>query len=797
MSALADRPTNPVVGNRAAHESAALHVTGAAMYTDDLAAQTAGVLTAWPVQSTNAHARVTVDVSGAYAVPGVVRVLTADDVPGVNDAGIKHDEPLFPDEAMFYGHALVWVLGETQEAARLGAAAVTVEYESLPSLITVQDAIDAESYQGIARTVERGDAASALASSAHVFEGVSEFGGQEHFYLETQASFAVRDSEGQYFVQCSTQHPSETQDIVAHVLNIPANEVTVQSLRMGGAFGGKEMQSHGFAAIAALGAKLTGRPVRLRLNRTQDITMTGKRHPFRIEWKVGFDSDGLLQGLDAVLTCDGGWSLDLSEPVLGRALCHIDNAYWIPNVHAHGRIAKTNKASNTAFRGFGGPQGVFLIEDILGRSAAAMGIDPIELREKNFYQQGQSTPYGQLVKDAARTGMIWNQLRDEADIDERRAEIEKFNANSPHAKRALAMTPVKFGISFNFAAFNQAGALVHVYKDGSVLINHGGTEMGQGLHTKMLQVAATALGLELHQVRLAPTRTDKVPNTSATAASSGADLNGGAVKNACEQIRERMADVAARLLNVDARDVRFSAGLITGLGNTSQTLTFGEVANAAYLQRVQLFAAGYYRTEGLHWNPEIMQGSPFKYFAYGCAATEVEVDEFTGAYRVRRVDIVHDVGDSLSPMLDIGQIEGAYVQGVGWLTLEELRWDASDGPNRGRLQTQSASTYKLPSFSEMPEEFNVRLFENAREDGAVYGSKAVGEPPFMLAFSAREALREAVAAFGPDRHIVELGSPATPEAVFWAVQAAQEAADPASAAQSVHAGAAHELAAVR
>lgn len=777
MSALADRPANPIVGHRAAHESAALHVTGAAMYTDDLAAHTAGVLTAWPVQSTNAHAKVTIDVSGAYEVPGVVRVLTAEDVPGVNDAGIKHDEPLFPSEAMFYGHALVWVLGETQEAARRGAERVKVEYEPLPSLITVQDAIDAESYQGIARTVQRGDAASALASAAHVFEGVTEFGGQEHFYLETHASLAIRDSEGQYFVQCSTQHPSETQEIIAHVLGITSSEVTVQSLRMGGAFGGKEMQPHGLAAIAALGAKLTGRPVRLRLNRTQDITMTGKRHPFHISWKVGFDADGMLQGLDAVLTCDGGWSLDLSEPVLGRALCHLDNAYWIPNVHAYGRIAKTNKASNTAFRGFGGPQGVFLIEDILGRVAPALGIDPLELREKNFYQAGHTTPYGQLVKDAPRMGAIWSELREEAEIEARRTEIAEFNARSPHIKRGLALTPIKFGISFNFAAFNQAGALVHVYKDGSVLINHGGTEMGQGLHTKMMQVAATALGLELHQVRLAPTRTDKVPNTSATAASSGTDLNGGAVKNACEQIRERMAAVAGRLLNADARDVQFEGGYVTAFGNLSQRLTFAEVANAAYLQRVQLFAAGYYRTEGLHWNPEIMQGSPFKYFSYGAAATEVEVDEFTGLYSVRRVDIIHDVGDSLSPMLDIGQIEGAYVQGVGWLTLEELRWDESDGPNRGRLQTQSASTYKLPSFSEMPEQFHVRLFENAREDGAVYGSKAVGEPPFMLAFSAREALRQAVGEFGPAGHMVELRSPATPEAVFWAVRSAQQAAE--------------------
>ena len=776
MSALADRPKNPVVGKPAPHESAVLHVTGAAMYTDDLAAHSAGVLTAWPVQSTNAHARVTVDVSPAYEVPGVVRVLTADDVPGVNDAGIKHDEPLFPSESRFYGHALVWVLGETQEAARLGAAAVKVEYEPLPAIITVEEAIAAESYQSVARTVARGDAASALADAAHVFEGVTQFGGQEHFYLETHASFAVRDSEGQYFVQCSTQHPSETQEIISHVLGITSSEVTVQSLRMGGGFGGKEMQPHGFAAIACIGAKLTGRPVRLRLTRTQDLTMTGKRHPFHITWKAGFSEDGRIQALDATLTADGGWSLDLSEPVLARALCHLDNSYWIPNVHALGRIAKTNKTSNTAYRGFGGPQGVFLIEDILGRVAPKLGIDPLELRELNFYRPGQKTPYGQVVKDAERLEIIWNQLRDASELDARRAGVAEFNRTHDDVKRAISMTPIKFGISFNFPAFNQAGALVLIYKDGSVLINHGGTEMGQGLHTKMMQIAATALGLELHQVRLAPTRTDKVPNTSATAASSGADLNGGAVKNACDQLRERLAKVAGRLLNVDERDVRFSGGYVTGLGNREQRLTFAEVANAAYHQRVQLSAAGYYRTEGLHWNPDLMQGEPFKYFAYGCAASEVEIDGFTGAYTVRRVDIIHDVGDSLSPMLDIGQIEGAFVQGLGWLTLEELRWDESDGPHRGRLQTQSASTYKLPSFSEMPEQFTVKLFENAREDGAVYGSKAVGEPPFMLAFSVREALRDAVAAFGPAGHSVDLGSPATPEAVFWAVQDARDAA---------------------
>ena len=789
MSELAARPADAVVGIPTPHESATLHVTGRAMYTDDLAVRTSGVLTAWPVQSTNAHARVTIDVSGAYAVPGVVRVLTADDVPGVNDAGVKSDEPLFPSEAMYYGHALVWVLGETPEAARLGAAAVTVRYEPLPSLITVVEAIDAGSFQGAALTVQRGDAATALTTAPFVFEGVTEFGGQEHFYLETNASLAHLDSEGQYFVECSTQHPSETQEIVAHVLGIPSNRVTVQALRMGGGFGGKEMQPHGLAAIAALGAGLTGRPVRLRLNRTQDITMTGKRHPFHIAWRAGFDADGAILALEATLTSDGGWCLDLSEPVLSRALCHFDNAYWIPHVNVHGRVAKTNKTSNTAFRGFGGPQGVFLIEDILGRVAPVLGVEPIALRRRNFYQPGQATPYGQPVKDAERMHAIWDQVRGEADVDARRVSTALFNAQHKHVKRAIAMTPIKFGISFNYTASNQAGALVHVYKDGSVLVNHGGTEMGQGLHTKMLQVAATALGVPLQQERLAPTRTDKVPNTSATAASSGADLNGAAVKNACDQIRDRMTPVAARLLGVDDADVRFSGGRVTAPG-VERALTFAEVASASYFARVQLFAAGYYRTEGLHWDGVRMQGSPFKYFAYGVAATEVEVDGFTGAYRVRRVDIVHDVGDSLSPQIDLGQIEGGYVQGVGWLTLEELRWDTGDGPDRGRLLTQSASTYKLPSFSEMPEQFNVRLFADAREDGAVYGSKAVGEPPLMLAFSAREAIREAVGAFGPTGRTVELGSPATPEAVFWAIRSARAAALDASADRPVAAAAA-------
>ncbi|MDG4861787.1 xanthine dehydrogenase molybdopterin binding subunit [Streptomyces sp. T-3] len=780
MSHLSELPEKPVVGVSMPHESAFQHVTGTALYTDDLVQRTKDVLHAYPVQVMKARGRITdLRTKPALAVPGVVRVLTKDDVPGVNDAGMKHDEPLFPDEVMFHGHAVAWVLGETLEAARLGAAAVEVDLEELPSLVSLQDAMEAGSYHGAQPLMVHGDIDAGFAESAHVIEGEFQFAGQEHFYLETHAALALIDENEQVFIQSSTQHPSETQEIVSHVLGVPSHEITVQCLRMGGGFGGKEMQPHGFAAVAALGAKLTGRPVRFRLNRTQDLTMSGKRHGFHAKWKIGFDADGRIQALDAALVADGGWSLDLSEPVLARALCHIDNTYWIPNARVAGRIAKTNTVSNTAFRGFGGPQGMIVIEDILGRCAPQLGLDPMELRERNFYQpgQGQTTPYGQPVTQADRISAVWEQVKENGGIADRKREIAAFNAAHPNTKRALAITGIKFGISFNLTAFNQGGALVLIYKDGSVLINHGGTEMGQGLHTKMMQVAATTLGIPLHKVRLAPTRTDKVPNTSATAASSGADLNGGAIKNACEQLRERLLQVAGSQLGSNASDVRIVEGVARALGSDKE-LAWDDLVRTAYFQRVQLSASGYYRTEGLHWDAKSFRGSPFKYFANGAAATEVEVDGFTGAYRIRRVDIVHDVGDSLSPMIDIGQVEGGFVQGAGWLTLEDLRWDTTDGPNRGRLQTQAASTYKLPSFSEMPEEFNVTLLENATEEGAVYGSKAVGEPPLMLAFSVREALRQAAAAFGPSGVSVDLASPATPEAVFWAIEKAREADAP-------------------
>lgn len=765
-----------VVGQAIPHESAREHVTGRALYTDDLLPRYPQTLHAWPVQAPHAHARVLrLEPAPAYRVPGVVRVLTAQDVPGLNDAGIKADEPLFPAEVMYHGQVVAWVLAETEEAARLGAAQVVVEYQPLPAILTIQEAIAQGSLQGATLQVRRGDLEQGFGASARVLSGALHLGGQEHFYLETQASLALLDETGHILVHSSTQHPSETQEVVAQVLGLPRNQVTVQCIRMGGGFGGKEVQANPYAAVAALGAYLTRRPVRVRLPRLLDITLTGKRHPFYARWKVGCSEEGRLLALQIELFSDGGWSLDLSEAVLARALCHIDNAYFIPHLEATGRVCKTHKTSQTAFRGFGGPQGMVFIEEILTQVAQTLGLPPEVVRERNFYgpsddPQTHTTHYGQEIKDVERIRLIWNELKSSAELERRRQEVALFNAQNPHRKRGLAITPVKFGISFNFTTYNQAGALVLVYQDGSVQVNHGGTEMGQGLYTKIQQTAAEALGVPLEAIRLMPTRTDKVPNTSATAASTGADLNGAAVKDACEKIKARLAGVAAQRFGVNPADVVFEDGQVWSIWKPEERLAFAEVVRAAYAQRVQLFADGFYRTPGLHWDKARMQGKPFHYFAYGAAVSEVEVDGFTGQYALRRVDILHDVGDSLSPLVDLGQVEGGFIQGLGWLTLEDLRWDAE-----GRVATRSASTYKLPSFSELPPVFNVRLLPKATETGVVYGSKAVGEPPLMLAISVREALRDAVAAFGTGGY-VELASPATPEAVYWAIERVRQGA---------------------
>ena len=734
-------------GAAIAHESARAHVTGEALYTDDLSGRFANLLHAWPVMAEHAHALLThLDMAPALEEPGVFATLTASDVPGLNDSGAnRRDEPLFPTEVMCHRQPVAWVLGESLEAARLGAARVVARYQPLPAILTVEEAIAAQSFHSGPLRLSRGDAAAAMEASPHRLTGELHIGGQEHFYLETQCAIAWCDESGGVSLHSSTQHPSETQEVVARVLGVPRNQVTVECLRMGGAFGGKEVQANPWAAVAALGAWKTRRPVRLRLPRVLDMALTGKRHPFLANFEAGFDSEGRLHAFILHLYSDGGWSLDLSEPVLWRSMFHADNAYFWPAVEMTGFVCRTHKTSQTAFRGFGGPQGMLVIEDVLDRVARTLGLPPEVVRERNFYREGHTTHYGQPVKDAARIATIWDRLLETSGFAARRGAVDNFNASHPHAKRGLAITPVKFGISFTATFYNQAGALVLLYRDGSVQVNHGGTEMGQGLHTKIAQIAAHSLGVPLEAIRIMPTRTDKVPNTSASAASASTDLNGAAVADACEQIKQRLAPVAAAMPGAQ----------------------FAAVVEAAYKQRIPLFAQGYYRTPGIHFDPKNGRGEPFHYFAYGAAVSEVEVDGFTGDYRLLRVDILEDVGDSIAPLIDRGQIEGGFAQGFGWLTLEELLWDA-----QGRVATNSASTYKLPSWSELPEVFEVAFLERATEPGVILGSKAIGEPPLMLAISAREAIRDAIAAFGPGG-VVTLDSPATPERVYWAVERAR------------------------
>jgi xanthine dehydrogenase large subunit len=774
-------------GQSTPHESARGHVTGEAIYTEDLLPRYPETLHAWPVMAPHAHALLLhLDALPALEEPGVVTTLTGRDVPGEGDSGAnRHDEPLFPVEILHHRQAVAWVLGQTLEAAKLGAARVKAEYRPLPAILTIEDAIEAYSFHSGAMHIRRGDAAGAIAGSPHQLDGELSIGGQEHFYLETQCALARLDESGGVVVDSSTQHPCETQIIVARALGIPCSQVSVQCLRMGGAFGGKEVQANPWAAIAALGAWKTRRPVCVRLPRHLDMVLTGKRHPFLSRFKVGFDDDGRLRGLAISLYSDAGWSLDLSEPVMWRALFHCDNTYKLPAIDASGWICKTHKTSQTAFRGFGGPQGMIVIEDILDRIARTLGITPELVRERNFYREGDLTHYEQPVRDAARISTIWQAVKESSQFESRRRQAEAFNGSHQHVKRGLAITPMKFGISFTATLMNQAGALVLVYRDGSVQVNHGGTEMGQGLFTKIRQIAADSLGVTPESIRLMPTRTDKVPNTSPTAASASTDLNGAAVFNACAQIKARLTPIAARLFECDDTAVRFESGHVFDAARPDEQVPFGEVVEAAYRQRIALFAQGYYRTPEIHFDAKSATGRPFHYFAYGAAVAEVEVDGFTGEHRILRADLLEDVGDSVSPLIDRGQIEGGFLQGVGWLTLEELLWDS-----QGRVSTAGASTYKLPSWPEMPEIFNVSTLERATEPGVIFGSKAVGEPPLMLAISVREAIRDAVAAFGPGG-VVTLDSPATPERIFWAIRRAKEGVPQTSPVTVSAGGASH------
>jgi len=758
------------VGQPVPHESARGHVTGEALYTDDLVRRFPHLLHTWPVVAPHAHARVvSVDTSAAFSEAGVVWVLTDRDVPGEGDSGAsRHDEPLFPAEVMFHSQPVAWVLADTLDAARRGAAGVRVDYQPLPAVLTIEDAIASGSFLTEPLKLARGDA-TAIDRSAVRIDGELAIGGQEHFYLETQASIAWLDETGGVSVESSTQHPSETQAIVARVLGVPAHQVTVECVRMGGAFGGKEVQANAYAAIAALGAWKTGRPVRVRLTRQLDMAMTGKRHPFLARYAAGFSPEGQIEGLRLALFSDGGWSLDLSEPIMWRALFHCDNAYRLPSVDLVGRVCRTHKTSQTAFRGFGGPQGMLVIEEIMSRAARHLGLAADVVRARNFYREDDTTHYGERVDGADRLPRIWRTLQESSGLAGRREAIARFNAEQPHRKRGIAITPVKFGISFTATFFNQAGALVLLYRDGSVQVNHGGTEMGQGLFTKVRQIAADDLGVSLDRVRLMPTRTDKVPNTSATAASAGTDLNGAAVADACASIRTTLVPVAAQLLGCDPGSVVFRDNAVS---DGARTMPLTDVCEAAYRQRLPLFAHGFYRTPNIHFDAVTGRGRPFHYFAYGAAVSEVEVDGFTGQYRLLRTDILHDVGDSISPVVDRGQIEGGFLQGVGWLTIEELLWD-----DQGRVATAGASTYKLPSWSDMPEIFNVAVLDRAAQADVIMGSKAVGEPPLMLAISVREAIRDAVHAFAgavPDADIT-FASPATPERVFFALKAARAA----------------------
>lgn len=749
------------------HESGRRHSNGEARYVDDIAAPP-GTLVALVVPSPAARGRITtLDVSAAAKVAGVHAVLTAQDIPGINDiAPVAHDEPLLAtDEVFCVGQSVALVVGDSYAACRAGAKAIDLQIEALPAIVDMRTALAQGSTQGESHVIQRGDVQDAL-SGAHLrFSGEIETGGQDHFYLETHAALVLPGESGALHIYSSSQHPSEVQAKVAEVLNLSRHDIVVETPRMGGGFGGKETQGAHFAAMAALAVRATGRPVKVWLNRDQDMMQTGKRHPFYSKYEAGFDAEGYLVGLDVQMWADGGWSMDLSRAILDRGLFHLDNAYYIPHLHFFGQVLKTNTPSNTAFRGFGGPQGMAVIEEVMNRGAEALGLDPAALRQKNYYGQAprDRTPYGQPVKDC-RLERIHDELMKSADYEARVQAVQAFNAQSPWMKRGLGFQPVKFGISFTHAVLNQAGALVLIYADGSVQVNHGGTEMGQGLHTKMRAIAAHELGVPVEQVRIMHTATDKVPNTSATAASSGSDLNGAAVKKACETLRQRLAEVAADKLDCGAEELRFEDGQVFGPESSERKMSFNEVAEAAYLAQVSLSATGYYRTPDIAYDAKKGRGKPFHYFAYGGAVVEVEINGFTGEHHLRRVDILHDVGNPLVPNIDRGQVEGAFIQGLGWLTCEELVTDP-----QGHLRTHSPDTYKIPALGEAPWDFRVALLEDAPQHDVVHGSKAVGEPPFMLALAAVTALRKAVAAYGDAA--VQLGIPCTPEAVLRAVQA--------------------------
>ena len=760
--------TRPIVGSPLKHDSAEKHVAGEALYIDDIA-EPVGLVHAYLGLSTVAHGKLlTLDLSAVEAAPGVLAVLTAADIPGENDISSthRHDEPVFAtSDILHHGQPLFAVIAETREQARHAALLAKATYDEAPPLLDVAAARAAGSELVTEPLkLERGDVAEALANSPRRLKGSMAIGGQDHFYLESQISLAIPGEDQDMLVLCSTQHPSEVQHMVAQVLGVGAHAVTIEVRRMGGGFGGKETQANLFACVAALAARKLKRPVKLRPDRDDDMVITGKRHDFVVDYEIGFDDEGRIHAVDAVYAARCGWNADLSGPVTDRALFHMDNCYFYPAVRALSEPLRTHTVSNTAFRGFGGPQGMVGAERFIEEVAYATGLDPLEVRKRNLYggEGRQITPYHQPVEDMIAAEVI-DDLAHSCDYRARQQAIRAFNRESRIIKRGIALTPVKFGISFTATWYNQAGALVHVYTDGTVALNHGGTEMGQGLYQKVAQVVAQAFGIGLEQIKITATTTGKVPNTSATAASSGSDLNGMAALDACETIKQRLVAFACKHWQEKPEAIAFLPGRVQ-VG--AREIGFVELVQAAYMARVQLSATGFYATPKIHWDRKAGRGHPFYYFAYGAAAAEVAIDTLTGEYRVERVDILHDCGNSLNPAIDKGQIEGGFVQGMGWLTTEELVWD-----EKGRLKTHAPSTYKIPVASDRPRIFNVALLEKApNREHTIHRSKAVGEPPLMLAISVLHALSDAVASVGDHRFCPQLDAPATPERVLDAVE---------------------------
>jgi len=754
-------------GHSQPHESARAQVSGEAPYVDDIP-EVKGTLYAAPVLSSQAHGRLRgIDAAAALAMPGVRAFFSAKDVPGDKMlATFSHDEPVFAiDTVEHIGQVVGMVVADSVMQARRAARRVVLDIEPLPAVLSVRQALAQHSYVLPPVFVQRGDAQAALARAPHALSGALEVGGQEHFYLEGQVAYALPHEQNQWLVYSSTQHPGEIQHWVAHALGLDNHRVRVECRRMGGGFGGKETQSGHMAVWAAIAAHHLRCPVKLRLDRDDDFMVTGKRHPFAYDYTVGFDNDGRLCGLQLTMAADCGFSADLSGPVADRAIFHCDNAYFLQDVSVASYRCKTNTQSHTAFRGFGGPQGMVVIEAILSDIARVLGLDPLAVRLVNLYSDAPATPprntthYGTVVEDNILAPLIERLARD-CGYAKRRAAIASWNATSPVLKRGLALTPVKFGISFTATFFNQAGALVQVYTDGSVQVNHGGTEMGQGLHTKVAQIVADELGLPFERVLVTASDTAKVPNASATAASAGTDLNGRAAQNAARQVRERLSQFVAEQQQCPADKVQLAQGEVIW---PTGRMTFAAAVDQAYHARVQLWSDGFYKTPKIHYDKHTLSGQPFFYFAYGAACTEVVIDTLTGESRVLKVDILHDVGQSINPALDIGQIEGGFIQGMGWLTTEQLVWN-----DKGFLSTHAPSTYKIPATGDVPAHFKVALWGQPNPQDTVFRSKAVGEPPFMLALSVFEALREAVSAARPGP--VEMNAPATAETLLRAVQ---------------------------